>query len=262
MTDTTDTVAIRLLGPVELAHDDDALGGPKQRLVLALLALHLGEVVTGERLADVVWNEDRPADPRRSLQVHVSKIRKAFDDVGLDASITYRSNGYILRTDPGSVDVHRFESLLSQALVILDDEPERAAATLREALSLWRGPLLGGASEHPLLVGETRRLEDLRLRAVEARIDADLARGRHADVTAELRRLTDRHPLRERFWEQLMLGLYRAGRQADALEAYERARRILRDELGVDPSPALQQLHARILDQDTGLDSPATIATR
>lgn len=252
---TTDAVRIRLLGPVELGVDDHGLGGPKQRLLLGVLALRAGEVVPGDTLIDVLWRSELPEDPQRSLQVHVSKLRRVLDATGIEAPIEHHAGGYLLRVDAAVVDVKRFEELVDEGLSLLDRDPAHAGEVLREALALCRGRPLGGLGDDPALQGEAARLEDLELRALEARIEADLATGRHEHVASELRGLTEQHPLRERLWGQLLVALHRSGRPGDALEAYERARRVLREQLGVDPSRPLQELHARVLRQDPGLDA-------
>lgn len=256
---STATVRIQLLGPVELLGADADLGGTKVRRLLALLALRAGEVVPTDTLVDVMWPDEPPADPQRSLQVHVSNLRRALDRAGLDAAVEHRRHGYMLTVERSAVDVRRFEALVQEGRAAVRDDPARAAEVLREALGLWRGRPLGGFDDHDSLRGEVVRLEDLRLQATEARIAAELATGRDAEVTSELRRLVDEHPLREGFVAQLMVALYRSERQAESLEVYDAARRRLADELGVDPSPSLRELHRRILDQDEDL-APQPVA--
>lgn len=253
MVDTSPATSIRLLGPVELG-SPDVLGGAKQRLALTLLALRVGEVVPTEHLIEAMWSGDDAEDPRRALQVHISKLRRALDASRLDASIEHRGGGYILRVEPDAVDVHRFERLIECAAAASD--PSNVRNWLDQALQLWRGRPLGALGSQPALRPEVTRLDDLRLRALEARFDADLATGHHDEAAGELAQLTQHHPLREGLWRRLMIALYRSGRQGEALEAYARARRILADELGVDPSPALRELHERILRQDPDLESP------
>ncbi len=254
---TSAWVRLRLLGPVEVVADDVRLTGTKQQLALGLLALRVGEVVPTDALVDVLWFDDRPRQPERSLQVHISNLRGVLDDAGLDASVEHRSNGYVLSTDPGTIDAHRFVRLTDAGIAALGDDAGQAREMLVAALDLWRGEPLGGMADHPTLRIEVSRLNDLRVRALEARIDADLATGRHRDVASELRRLTDEFPLREPFWGQLMLALYRSGQPGEALATYERARRTLVEELGVDPSRELRDLHERILRQDPSLDAEA-----
>ncbi len=255
------TIRIRLLGPVEVAADGAPGGGTKQRLVLTLLALRTGEVVPTDTLVELLWPHDRPADPERSLQVHVSNLRQTLQGAGVDASIEHRGHGYVLRVDPAVVDARRFEELVEAGVELAPDEPDRARPVLEEALGLWGGEPFGGLADHQTLRGEATRLRELRLRALEARVDADLATGRHQDVVGELGRLTAQHPLREGLWRRLMVALYRCGRQGEALEAYDRARRTLAEELGVDPSPSLRELHGRILQQSPELDGAAAWAT-
>ena len=244
-----------VLGPVsatEAGGDSVPLGGPKQRLVLSLLVTAAGRVVPTDRLVTALWPRDAPADPRRSLQVHVSNLRGRLDGVGLE----HRDDGYVLRVDPQQVDALRFARLIDAGEDQLDDDPAGAATTLREALGLWRGQPFGGLADQPALVAEVERLEELHRRGIEARIDADLALGRHEQLISALRELTASQPLRERPWLQLMTALHRCGRQAEALEAYEQARRRLAEELGVDPSPRLQALHTDVLRQVPDPDEP------
>lgn len=253
LTTTRDDVRIRLLGPVELVADGDDLGGPKQRLLLAVLALQAGRVVPVGDLVSALWEDDLPEDTQRSLQVHVSKLRRAMSDAGIDATIEHRGNGYVLLLADGVVDVTYFEQLVEQAASLADADPERTRELLREALDLWRGEPFGGLGSHDALRPDVARLEAMHLRALERRIACDVDLGRHAAAVAELHRLTGDHPLDEQLWAHLLLALYRSGRQGEALEAYERARHVLADELGADPSPELRDLHRRILQQDATL---------
>ena len=244
--DVLGTVRARLDG------EERHLGGPKPRLVLARLACSPGRPVSTDELVDTVWSDDPPADPRRSLQVYVSSLRRALDGVDLE----HRDGAYVLHLDPDSIDACRFADLVDRGIRQLEDDPIGAAGYLQEALGLWRGRPFGDLGDQPALAGEVARLDELHLRALEGRIDADLARGLKDELVAELRGLVDRHPLRERFWEQLILALYRSGRQGEALDAYTDARDLLSEELGLDPSPALQQLHAQVLRQDQELFAP------
>ena len=257
----------RILGPLEVVQADRpvALGGGKQRALLALLLLHANEVVPSERLIDELWGDAPPATAAKSVQVYVSQLRKALRDGhdanGRDGPLLTRSGGYVLELGAGELDLHRFEGAVEEGRRALDGAaPERAAARLRDGLSLWRGEPLQDFSYEPFAQAEIGRLEDLRLVALEARIDADLACGRHAELVGELEMLVADHPLHERLRAQLMLALYRCGRQADALEAYRDARRRLVDELGLEPSPTLQHLERAILDQDDALAAPAPAA--
>jgi DNA-binding SARP family transcriptional activator len=242
----------RLLGQIEISNGNQppALGGPKQRLVLVHLLLRVNRLVTTDRLIDDVWGEEPPAAARSTLQVYVSHIRKALGPGRLES----RSGGYVLRADPMSVDAVRFERLVNDGQALVDNDPAAAVRILRDALGLWRGPVLDDLAHHASLRGEISRLEELRMSATEERIGAELELGRHRELVAELDTLVELHPLRERLWEHLMRALYRSGRQADALAAYQRARRLLADELGIDPSPKLQLLEEQILRQDPALE--------
>lgn len=227
------------------------LGASRQRAVLAWLLLHANEVVPVSRLIDELWRDDPPETATNILQGYVSDLRKV---LGREAIETV-GHGYVIHTDPSEIDLRRFESLTDEGIEALDDErPAEAAEILRRGLGLWRGPALADLSDEPLASVAVGRLEELRLTALEKRIDADLAGGRHAEVVAELASLVADHPLRERFRAQHMLALYRSGRQAEALASYQAARSILADELGIDPGPALQSLEQAILEQDRSLD--------
>jgi DNA-binding SARP family transcriptional activator len=233
------SVEIRLLGPLEVDVSGRRLDlrRQKQRALLALLALHAGEVVSTDRLVDDLWGERPPKSAVGSLQNLVSELRKA---LGADVLVT-RAPGYVLEVDRAQVDAHRFERLAQDR------------ATLREALGLWRGPALADLAFEPFAQGEIARLEELRAAAKEDLFDAELELGRHGAIVAELEAFVAEHPLRERPRAQLMLALYRSGRQADALEAYRSARETLVEELGIDPSPELQQLEHAILRHDPSL---------
>ena len=229
-----------MLGPLEVVGDDGAavaLGGRRPRALLTQLLLHANSPVPSDRLIDAVWGEEPPAGAHAALQVHVHALRKA---LGADRIFT-RPPGYLVRVEPGELDVERFERHLA------DTQP-------REALALWRGPALADFADEPFARPDAARLEDARLGAHEARIEAELAAGRHVEVAAELRGLVTTHPYRERLHAQRMLALYRSGRQADALDAYRDARRAL-DELGLEPSGELRSLEQRILQQDPSLDA-------
>jgi DNA-binding SARP family transcriptional activator len=241
----------RLLGPLEVVDRDRvlALGGVKPRSLLALLLLNANQVVSSDRLIDELWGDEPPATAAKSVQVHVSRLRK---QLGEDRLMT-RAPGYVLRAEPSELDLTRFEQLVSEAH---GAEPEARAATLREALALWRGPALADLAYEQFAQTEIARLEEMRLAAVEARIDADLARGAHGALIGELEALTKEHPLRERLRWQLMLALYRSARQADALEAYSSARSDLSEQLGLEPSEELRRLQQAILDHDPALDLP------
>jgi YVTN family beta-propeller protein len=243
----------RILGPIEVWADGRpvALGGGQQRAVLALLLLEANRVVSSDRLIDELWDGHPPATAATALQGHISALRKA---LGSDVIATRRP-GYLFALDPEQTDLGRFERLRGEAHRALERGDAGAGAEkLREALALWRGEALADVGFEPSIRGEAARLEDLRLATLEDRIDADLAVGRSADLVDELERLVAANPLREHFWGQLMLALYRAGRQADALDAYRRARRALVAELGLEPGPALRELERQMLAQDPALD--------
>ncbi len=244
-------VRFGVLGPLEVSDGDGPLplGGPKQRLVLAHLALSANQVVPAGHLIDAVWGEELPETPKAALQVIVSRLRSV---LGTDA-IESRPPGYLLQADPNEVDSLRFERLLSDVRRGTY-EPRTGVRTLTEALELWRGPALADFAAEASLTGEIARLEELRLQATEEKIEAELALGRHVDVVGQLEAMAAAHPLRERVWGHLMLALYRSGRQADALKAFQRAREMLADELGIDPTAELQTLHERILRHDPELD--------
>ena len=252
----------RLLGPVEAVDGDDvvALGAGRRRALLALLLVHRNELLSAERLIDELWGETPPPTAAKSLQVHVSQLRKALRAAG-DASngdrLVTRGHGYALRVGPDEVDSERFERLAGEGQRSLEaGDPGRARARLEEALELWRGDPLADVAYEPFAQHEIARLEELRLVALAARVDAALALGRHAETVGELEALARAYPLRERFRAQLMLALYRCGRQADALAAYRDARELLRDELGIEPGPELRELEGRILRQDPDLAVP------
>ena len=238
---------IRLLGLVEASHDGHPLplGGAKPRALLAILALHANAPVSADRLIEGLWGERPPATAPKLVQVLVSQLRKQL--ASADAEIVTRGRGYELRIDPDAVDALRFERLLSAG---------GNGSHLSEALALWRGPPLDDLADEPFAAPEIRRLEDLWLQAREAAIDNALADGRHAAVLGELDDLVREHPLRERLHGQRMLALYRCGRQAEALEAFRDARRVLLDEVGLEPGPELRALNDAILEQDPDLAGP------
>jgi DNA-binding SARP family transcriptional activator len=243
----------RILGPFEVYTAGQAvpLGGAKQRALLAVLLLSANHVVSVDRLIDELWGEQPPATAAHTIQVYVSQLRKVLEAPEV---LVTRSPGYLLRVESDELDLHRFERMLEEGRRALGEgDAETAAARLREALSLWRGDALADFSFEPFAQAAISRLDELRLAAVEDRIEADLALGRHADVIGELSTLIGAHPLRERPRAQSMLALYRSGRQAEALQAYQEARGVLVDELGIDPSPALQELEMAILNQDGSL---------
>jgi DNA-binding SARP family transcriptional activator len=231
----------RILGPLEVVDADRSvsLGGGRQRALLALLLTHSNEVVSTDRLVDQLWGAQPPKTALNTIQYYVSQLRKS---LGADRIVT-RPPGYLIRIGPGELDLERFEALLEQGDV----------GALREALGLWRGPALADLAFEPFAQAETGRLEELRLVALERRVDLDLEDGRDAELVGELEGLIAEHPLRERLHGQLMLALYRGGRQAEALATYQAARERLVESLGLDPGPALQELERAILRQDPSL---------
>jgi predicted ATPase/DNA-binding SARP family transcriptional activator len=246
-----------ILGPLEVRADGRAvpLGGVKPRAVLAVLALHANRPVSAERLAVALWGEDAPPSAVKTVQVYVARLRKALDDP--DRLVT-TAGGYCLRVGPGELDAERFERQVADGREALaEGRGDHAAAELRDALELWRGPPLAELASTPFAPAEIARLEEQHLTAVELRVDADLAAGRHAELVGELQRLKRRHPWRERLHAQLMLALYRSGRQADALEAYRDAREVLVEQLGIEPGAELHDLHEAILAHDPGIAAPA-----
>ncbi len=248
---------VGMLGPLEVADDRGrqlVLGGRKQRSVLAILLLHRGEVVSTERLIDELWGERAPARATKTVQVYVSNLRKALGD----GVLLTRAGGYTLVGERVDLDVDRFHSLADAGRrALADNDPGRAQELLRDALDLWRGPALADFAYEPFAQREITRLQDVRLAAVEDRIDAELALGVDAALVGELEALVCEQPLRERLRGQLMLALYRAGRQADALAAYRRAREYLSSELGLEPGPKLRALQVAILNQDRSLTNAA-----
>jgi DNA-binding SARP family transcriptional activator len=249
------TFEFRILGPLEVegASGPVALGGQRQRALLAALLLEAGRVVPTDRLVDLLWGEEAPKTATTSLQNAVSRLRR---ELGEDLLET-RAPGYVLRIDPGQIDATRFEQLLRSARTAA---PAERRVLLERALGLWRGPALAEFAFQQFAQAEIRRLEELRLVAVEHRIETDLELGGHGDVVGELEALVAAHPLRETFHRQLMLALYRSGRQAEALEAYQTARARFVEELGIEPGPELRQLQSEILRQGAGLAAPGAAA--
>jgi predicted ATPase/DNA-binding SARP family transcriptional activator len=250
-----------ILGPVQVSLSGRAvpLGGPRQRAVLALLVLEADRVVSLDRLAEGVWAGRTPAAWATTLQTYVFHLRRALEPGrvpgGAGGVLVTSGRGYLLRLGREHLDAARFEDGFAAGRAALEaGRPAEAAEMLRRALGLWRGQVLADLSDYAFTRPEAVRLEELRLAALEARIDADLAVGRHDALTGELERLTADHPLRERLHGQLMAALYRCGRQAEALAAYRRVRDLLADELGIDPGEPLRRLHAAVLAQDPALD--------
>jgi DNA-binding SARP family transcriptional activator len=242
------TYEFRILGSLEVEGDDGlvALGGQRQRALLGVLLLEAGQVMPTDRLVDLLWGEGAPRTATTSLQNSISRLRK---ELGPDVLET-KAPGYVLRVAPHQIDARRFEMQLRDARSAGAKERREL---LQRALSLWRGPALAEFAFDDFAQAEIRRLEELRLVAHGERIDADLELGRHGDVIGELEGLVREHPLRETFRRQLMLALYRAGRQAEALEVYQDARARFIDELGIEPGPDLKRLQAEILRHESGL---------
>jgi len=236
----------RILGPVEVFAEGQPLplGGQRPRALLAYLLLHANDVVAADRLIDELWFE-APRGGVAALQTQISRLRRLLGD-----RILTSGAGYVLRVEPGELDLDRFRSLLAEAGA--DSDPTERSRRLREADALWRGVPLGGL-DVPFAVVEAGALEELRLAALEDRLEADLELGHSGELVSEPSTLVAHHPLRERLRGQLILALYRSGRQADALEAYRETRRMLNDELGLEPGPALRELEQAILRQDPGL---------
>ena len=250
----------RLLGPVEVRIGGSIapLGGAKQRALLALLLLHANEVVSRDLLIDELWGDVSTPSAGHRLETQISRLRKTLE---LNGQLVSGRGGYALEVDPMLIDACRFERLLEEARSeAAAGRATEAAKTLREALSLWRGGALADLAYEPFARSEVERLEELRVAAIEERVDLDLALGRHRDVVAELDALTAKHPRRERLRAQLMLALYRSERQAEALEAYQAFRRELSEELGLEPGPGLQQLELAILHRDPSLSPPESPA--
>jgi DNA-binding SARP family transcriptional activator len=246
----------RVLGPLEVQERGRAvaIGAGKRRALLALLLLHVNEVVPVERLIDELWGERPPATAANALQVYVSQLRKELG-TGDRQLLVRRGNGYVLEVAAGDFDVTRFEDGVTAGGQALEaGQPARAADMLGAALALWRGPALADFAYEPFAQGEIARLEELRLVASEQRVEAELALGRHAQLVAELEALVRDHPFREGLRGKLMLALYRCGRQAEALAAYQDARRVLIEELGIEPGRSLRELEKAVLEQDPRLD--------
>jgi DNA-binding SARP family transcriptional activator len=241
-----------VLGPFEVRRDGRLVDvrGSKRRAVLALLILQANEIVRTDRLIEDLWGDERqPANASAALHNHVSRLRK---DLGEDVLVT-KPWGYVLRAAPDAIDLRRFENLVTEARPL----PARERSEkFGEALALWRGPALADLANEPALAADLGRLEELRQSVVEQRIDARLELGEHAEVVRELEGLIGEYPLRERLRGQLILALYRSGRQAEALETYRETRRVLVEELGIEPSPELRELEQAILRQDPELTPP------
>ena len=255
----------RILGPLEVSANGERLsiGGPKPRALLAILLLNADRVVSSDRLVEALWGDMPPAAARHTLEVNVSRLRKTLgaSNAG-DSALVTRAPGYLLHVQPGELDLHRFERLLAEGRrARADGEAASAARLLHEAAGLWRGRPLADLEFAPVVRVDVERLEELQLVAIEERIEAELAVGRDGELVAELRQLTGEHPWRERLQADLMLALYRSGRQADALEVFGRAREVLVEQLGIEPGAALVDLHQAMLVHDRALDATSVTIT-
>ena len=247
----------RILGPLEVVGDHGPLrlGGPRQRATLAILLLNANRVVSVDRLADDLYSGAAPVTAVTQVQRQISELRKVLGD---ESIIQTRSPGYLIRLEPQQLDLHRFERLAEEAG---REQARLAVDLLREALSLWRGAPLADLAYESFARPVVERLEEIRLAAIEKRIDAELGLGRHEQMVAELEQLVAEHPLRERLRGQLMLALYRCGRQPEALDVYREAREKLVEEFGLEPTAALRELERAILAQDPSLD-PADLSPK
>jgi DNA-binding SARP family transcriptional activator len=241
----------RVLGQLEALADGRPvdLGGARQRAVLAVLLAHANQPVSTERLVTEVWGADAPPTATKTAQVYISRLRRTLGDDSLETT----PGGYVLRVASGAVDVDEAELLRERAR---DAGPREAGTLLREGLDLWRGPAYADLRYEPALQGEIARMDELRLSMLEERVEADLAAGHTTDLAPELQTLAREHPLRERLRGSLMLALYRSGRQADALDVFADGRRLLVDELGLEPGPELRELERAILTQDPAIAGP------
>ncbi|MEU0372642.1 AfsR/SARP family transcriptional regulator [Streptomyces sp. NPDC006283] len=258
----------RILGPVEI--HDERTGvrilptGAKQRALLGALVVKSGQIVSVHRLIDELWGEQPPANATNALQAHVARLRRLLPvpEPGSGEQhhewIVTRSLGYVLRLGRAGTDADTFHRLAAQGRAAAAADPEQAAELLRQALALWRGPALEGSVLGDICAAEAAQLEENRLTALEALYDACLRASRHGEITGELEELTTDHPMRERFYDLLMVALYRCGRQAEALSVYDRARKRLVHELGVEPGPALRGRMESILQHDPRLAVPGT----
>jgi DNA-binding SARP family transcriptional activator len=255
-------MSFHVLGPLEarVAGETLAIGGAKQRAVLAVLLLHAGEVVSVERLVDEVWGNDPPPSAAHTLESYVSRLRQLFNGHG--PRLVRRGAGYAIELGEATLDTRRFVELQEQAsLAAAMDDHAQVVEITGAALAMWRGPALADVALASAGRAEADRLEELRLRTYELRFDAELALGHHEQAIGELQKLVAQNPYRERFVAQRMLALYRAGRHAEALDVYERTRRRLDDDLGLQPSADLQQLSGQIVRQDPLLRRPASTPT-
>ncbi|MEU2394172.1 AfsR/SARP family transcriptional regulator [Streptomyces sp. NPDC007369] len=243
----------RILGPVEIHDERRGLRtvptGSKQRVLLGALVVKAGHLLSYHRLIDELWGEHPPANPANALQAHIARLRKLLEDAGSTGQerIDTHALGYQLHTGPDATDAGRFHRLCAQGRAVIATDPEQAVHLLRQALALWRGPALQGSLGGDICLAEAAQLEENRLVALETLYEASLRAGLHHEITGELEELTGDNPVRERFYELLMVALHRCGRQAEALGAYERARTRLAEELGVEPGAALRRRVRSIL---------------
>ncbi|MEV6681185.1 AfsR/SARP family transcriptional regulator [Streptomyces erythrochromogenes] len=256
----------RILGPVEIHDERRGLRivptGSKQRVLLGALVVKAGHLLSYHRLIDELWGEHPPANPANALQAHVARLRKLLEDAGPTGQerIDTHALGYQLHTGPDATDAGRFHRLCAQGRAVIATDPEQAVHLLRQALALWRGPALQGSLGGDICLAEAAQLEENRLVALETLYEAGLRAGLHHEITGELEELIGDNPVRERFYELLMVALHRCGRQAEALGTYERARTRLADELGVEPGAALRRRVRSIL--SPGREQPAPAVAR
>ncbi|MEA2009218.1 MAG: BTAD domain-containing putative transcriptional regulator, partial [Actinomycetota bacterium] len=246
----------RILGPLEVSAGDGSLeiGGRRQRTVLAVLLLNANRITSTEAIIDAVWGDEPPATARRSIQVYVSRLKKVFGD----GRVSSEDPGYRLRVEDGELDVDRFTNLAAAARSMTVSDPSGALREFDAALALWRGPAMADLVDEPGIRSRALPFDEERMLVVEDRFDLELVLGHHEAVIGPIERSVSEHPYRERLWGQLMVALYRSGRQADALRAYSRARGVLVGDLGIDPSPELRAIEERILNQDASLDEQQT----
>ncbi|WP_329113035.1 AfsR/SARP family transcriptional regulator [Streptomyces sp. NBC_01465] len=256
-----ESTEFRLLGPVVVHDGATGTGivpsGPKQRALLAALVIHAGERLPVDRLVEELWGDRPPANAPNALQAHVARLRRLLPAPG-HTWISTLPTGYLLTLGRASTDVARFTRLSAQGRAAVPDDPRYATELLGNALSLWQGPALQDSRQGPICTAEADRLEEQRLTTLECLYEASLNCGKNAEITSELERLTADHPLRERFYDLLMVALYRGGRQAEALGVYERARRRLVTTLGIEPGPALRCRIEAILNHSPALRAPRT----
>jgi DNA-binding SARP family transcriptional activator/pimeloyl-ACP methyl ester carboxylesterase len=245
----------RILGPFEVRRDGEPvdLGPPRQRALLVALLLHANHVLGVDQLIDMLWGESPPASARHSLHVYVANLRKVLGH-GEPQVLVTRTPGYSLAIDPDQLDANRFEAAAARGRALLATDPTLADEVLGDAMAQWRDEPFVDFAYEPIVAEAVGRLHEVRLRATEDHIDAQLALGRHAEIVGDVEAMAAAHPFRERLWGQWILALYRGGRQADALRVYQQLRTTLRDELGVEPSRELRDLEIAVLDQDPRLD--------